>query len=43
MLEKEMKRAAKTLDFEKAAMYRDEIIELRKIFINSPEDGILQI
>ena len=43
MLEKEMKRAAKTLDFEKAAMYRDEIIALRKIFINSPEDGILQI
>jgi len=43
ILEKEMKHAAKTLDFEKAAMYRDEIIELRKIFINSPEDGILQI
>ena len=38
-----MKHAAKTLDFEKAAMYRDEIIELRRIFINSPEDGILQI
>ena len=30
-LEKQMKQAAKNLEFEKAAAFRDQIVELRKV------------
>ena len=32
-LESQMKKSAKSLEFEKAAMLRDEIVELRKILV----------
>jgi excinuclease UvrABC nuclease subunit len=37
-LEKQMKEAAKALDFERAAQLRDEIAELRK-FVNPGDVG----
>lgn len=39
-LEVQMKSAAKNLEFEKAATLRDQIVELRKIFVSSTEDEL---
>jgi hypothetical protein len=36
-LEKQMKTAAKSLEFEKAAMLRDQVIELRKALVSDVE------
>jgi excinuclease ABC subunit B len=36
-LEKQMKQAAKALEFEKAAMLRDQVIELRKALVSDTE------
>ena len=36
-LEKQMKNAAKSLEFEKAAMLRDQVIELRKALVSDAE------
>ena len=36
-LEKQMKQAAKNLEFERAALLRDEIIELRKQLVSEPD------
>jgi excinuclease ABC subunit B len=36
-LEKQMKQAAKSLEFEKAAMLRDQVIELRKALVSDTE------
>ena len=38
-LEKEMKNSAKILEFEKAALLRDQITELRKNLINEKDRG----
>jgi excinuclease ABC subunit B len=37
-LEKQMKQAAEALEFEKAAMLRDQIFELRQTLADSEED-----
>jgi excinuclease ABC subunit B len=39
-LEKEMKQAAKSLEFERAALLRDEIVELRKQMVSEPDDAL---
>jgi excinuclease ABC subunit B len=39
-LEKQMKEAAKNLEFEKAAALRDEIVELRKTLALTEEEGV---
>ncbi len=36
-LESQMKAAAKQLDFERAALLRDEIVELRKLLVSEPD------
>ncbi|MGD9713452.1 MAG: UvrB/UvrC motif-containing protein, partial [Thermomicrobiales bacterium] len=46
-LESQMKKAAKNLEFEKAAMLRDQIVELRRISelelvqVDSPRRAVL--
>ncbi len=39
-LEKEMKQAARSLEFERAALLRDEIVELRKQMVSEPDDAL---
>ncbi len=39
-LESQMKSSAKNLEFEKAAALRDQIVELRKIFVTSGEEEL---
>ena len=39
-LEVQMKSSAKNLEFEKAVTLRDQIVELRKIFVSSTEDEL---
>ncbi|MGE0057790.1 MAG: UvrB/UvrC motif-containing protein, partial [Dehalococcoidia bacterium] len=41
-LEKQMKKAAKDLEFEKAAMLRDQVVELRKALM-SDEGSLLEL
>ena len=36
-LEKQMKTAAKALEFEKAALLRDQVVELRKALVSDTE------
>ncbi|MBK8025587.1 MAG: UvrB/UvrC motif-containing protein [Chloroflexi bacterium] len=41
-LEQEMKNAAKALEFEKAALLRDQMIELKQVLIEKePEDLLI--
>ena len=42
-LEVQMKQAAKMLEFEKAGVLRDQIIELRKIMEGDPLDAALRV
>ena len=39
-LEGQMKLAAKNLEFEKAAMFRDEVIEIRRLLALSKDTAI---
>ena len=38
-LEAQMKRAAKNLEFEKAAMFRDEVYEIRRLLAMAKKDA----
>jgi len=40
-LESEMKAAAKALEFEKAALLRDQVLELKKILADKDPAGML--
>ena len=41
-LESQMKQAAKNLEFEKAALLRDEIVELRKVLAGEQDARITE-
>tara|TARA_A100001037_G_C14561267_1_gene376085 strand:- start:29 stop:457 length:429 start_codon:yes stop_codon:yes gene_type:complete len=40
-LEKQMKRAAKDLEFEKAALLRDQVVDLRKVLVDQGDSDTI--
>ena len=42
-LESQMKQAAKSLEFEKAALIRDQIVQLRRELVGSDDEGLARI
>ena len=38
-LEKQMKKAARELEFEKAALLRDQVVDLRKVLVDLGDSG----